>query len=1126
MSKRVLSLLAVCAVSLAAMGRVGLGAEVTPNWFRSPAVSPDGKTIVFVHGGDLYSVPSEGGRAIPLTLHPGYETRPVWSPDGSMIAFASDRFGNFDVFVMPSRGGEANRLTFHSSDDLPSAFTPDGKSVIFESSRVDDVDSAVFPTGVLAELYSVPVAGGTPTMILTTPAINARFDKKGERIIYEDRKGYEDELRKHHTSSVARDIWVYDLRNGTHTQLTKHAAEDRDPHWSPDEKSVYFLSERKGDFNVFRMSAGAGGEERAEQLTTFEHHPVRHLSMAGNGDAVFSWHGEIYRMPRGRKAARVPIEIAVDGRGGPVVETRRSGASEFAASPNGKEVAFVLRGEVFVTSTEFATTRRITNTAEQERSVMFAPDGRSIIYAGERDGSWNIYKASIVDEDELYFFSATKIEETVLVGTEAEEFQPHYSPDGKKVAYLHNRSTLRVVDVESGESVTALPGSAFYSYTDGDYQFDWSPDSAWLAMHFYNRGRAFVAQIGIVRADGSQAFPTDISNSGYDDTNPRWAMKGGAITWASDRYGMRSHGSWGAEYDVVAAFLTQDSYDRFRLSKEEYELRKELEEKRKKDEAKKKDKEEKEEDENGEAAGDGENGDDEANDDGENGEKKGEDAEKDEKKVDPIEIDLEGIENRTVRLTIHASMLGDFAMSPEGDKLFYLARFEKGFDLWVRDFRKESTSILKKLGSNSASMHLSEDGKTIFLLSDGALSTINADSGEQKSIGFAAALEIDGDGERAYLFDHVWRQTKQKFYVPDMHGVDWSFYREQYEPKLAGVQTNRTFAELLSEILGELNASHTGGRYRPPSADGDARTASLGVFYAREHAGDGVRIAEIMRGGPLDRAELSIEAGMVITHIDGVALTPERNIYELLDRKAGDRVRLTLRADGGEPFDEVVRPVSLGEENELRYQRWVRQRRDIVEEASGGRLGYMHVRGMNDPSFRVFYAEAIGRHFEKEALIVDTRFNGGGWLHDDLVTFLTGRRYVDMYPRDDESPEVSYVGDSMWRWTKPSIVVMSEGNYSDAHFFPWAYTELGIGDTVGMPVPGTATAVWWERLHTGDLIFGIPQVGTKGRAGTYLENDQLEPTHKVSLDPESAAAGRDTQVLKAVEVMLKKLDEE
>lgn len=1119
---------------------------VSPNWFRYPAISPDGKTVVFVHAGDLYTMPVEGGRAYPLTVHEGHETRPVFSPDGKAIAFASDRHGNFDVFVMPAEGGPATRLTYYSASDYPSAFTVDGSAVIFDSSRVPDVNAANFPTGALSQLYSVPVTGGTPTRLLTTPAINARFDSTGRKIVYEDRKGFEDEFRKHHTSSVTRDIWVYDTTTGKHNKITSFEGEDRDPHFMPDGRSVIYLSERGGDMNVYRMSLT--GDEQATPLTSFEHHPVRQLTVAKNGRAVFSWHGDLYRMDPGQPAQKIPVQIAVDGRGLPSIETRRGGVSGFSPAKSGKEVAFVLRGEVFVTSTDFGTTRRITNTPEQERSVDFAPDGRSLVYAGERDGSWNLYLAKIADEDELYFFSATKIEEEELLNDGNETFQPKFSPDGKKVAFLSNRSTLRVIDLESREVVTALPGTAYYSYADGDYWFDWSPNSEWLAVHYYANQRAFSGHVGIVKADGSMADAIDISRWGYSDVTPQWAMKGGALIWSSDRFGMRSHGSWGSQDDVVAAFLTQDSYDRFRMTKEEYELSKELEEARKKREDKKKDdakKDENSKDEDkaedpskdnadnasekaavAEASADEEPAKDDESDAESNDENKDEDKDKEEDKPEPLKLELDNLEDRVVRLTMHSSDLSGFALSPDGDKLYYLARFERGYDLWVRNFREESTSILRKLNAGSASMTLSEDGKTIYLLANGSLSKIDTASGNPTPISFNAELNIDGMGEREYLFDHVWRQTLQKFYRKDMHGVDWNYYRAQYQPKLAGIKDNRAFADLLSEILGELNASHTGGRYYGGGGEGASNTASLGVFYESRYAGDGWRIAEVIAGGPLAKADSKIEAGMVITHIDGVPLTASQNLYEPLDRKAGQRVRLTVRSDEpeAEPFEVVVKPISLGQENELRYQRWIKQRHAIVEAESGGRIGYMHIRGMNDASFRAFFAEVLGRNATKDAIVVDTRYNGGGWLHDDLVTFLTGQRYVDLYPRDDESPDTWYHGDSMWRWTKPSIVVMSEGNYSDAHFFPWAYKEVGIGDLVGMPVPGTATAVWWESLHTGDLVFGIPQIGTKGKRGIYLENKQLEPDHLVPLPPDDLAAGKDTQLIEATRILLKQVD--
>jgi len=1075
-------------------------AEVTTDWFRDPAISPDGRTVVFSRGGDLYSVSIDGGRAIPLTVHPAHESSPVWSRDGKLLAFASDRLGNLDVFVMPSGGGEATRLTHYSTDDTPSDFTPDGSAVLFSSSRVDDVASVIFPSGVMSELYEVSVEGGTPAQRLTTPALNARLDSAGQRLLYEDIKGYEDPLRKHHTSSVTRDVWLYDASSGAHKKLTEFAGEDRDPEWSENERAMYFLSERAGDFNVFRMPLRPGS--RAEQITFFEGHPVRGLSRAEDGELVFSWHGDLYRLHNGSEPERIDIEIAVDTAGDePKSETKSGGATEFSVSPDGKEIAFIVRGEVFVTSVDFSTTRRITTTPEQERSVDFAPDGRSLVYAGERDGSWNVYQATLVDEDELYFFSGTKIEEKPLIATDAEEFQPAYSPDGKKVAYLHNRSVVMVHDLESGENVVALPGEWYYSYSDGDHWFDWSPDSEWLAVHFYQRDRVFVPEAGLVRADGSSDAPINLSKSGYSDGNPHWAFEGGAIIWSSDRYGERSHGSWGAESDVIGAFLTQDAYDRFTLSKEEYELKKELEKKR--------------EETKDEAAGDADEGEAE-----EDGEKK----EDEEEKVEPVELELDGLESRTMRLTIHASDLGDFEMTPKGEKLFYLARFEKGYDLWEHDFREETTKLLTKLGAGSASMELSEDGETIYLLADGSLSKVDAKSGEKKGISFKAALEIDGMAERAYLFDHVWRQAQQKFYRPDLHGVDWRWMREQYEPKLKGLTNNRDLSVVLSELLGELNASHTGGRWRPGGEEGDDQTAALGVFYDEGFTGTGMKIAEIMEGGPLDRAELDIEAGMVITHVDGERIDRETNFYSLLDGKTGDRVRLTLRREDGESFDEVVKPISLGAESNLRYERWVKSRRELVDRLSNGRLGYVHIRGMNDASYREFYSETMGRHAGKEGLVVDTRFNGGGWLHDDLATFLTGENYVNYYPRDDESPNTWYYGDSMWRWTKPSIVVMSESNYSDAHAFPWAYTELDIGDTVGMPVPGTMTAVWWERLHTGDIVFGIPQVGAKGADGEYLENKQLDPTHEVPLDPVSAAEGRDTQIIKAVEVLMRQVE--
>ena len=370
-------------------------ATTSSNWFRYPAISPDGSTVVFSQGGDLFRVPATGGQAVPLTLNPAWDGYPVWSPDGKWLAFASDRYGNLDVFVMPASGGTARRLTWHSADDTPSAFASDGKEILFSAVRMDAVGNSTFPTRSLPELYAVGVAGGTPRMVLTTTAIGARPDVRGKRLLYFDRKGYENLQRKHHRSAITRDIWMVDLERGVHEKLSDFEGEDRVPQWSGDERSFFFLSERAGDMNVFRQTFADGS---ITQLTDFQRHPVRSLTRSDDDLLAFSWHGDLYTLVPGEDPELIEIDISID-RPEPAftVEDLRRGVTEFAVSPDGDEIAFVARGEVFVTSVDFKTTRRITDTAEQERSVDFSPDGRRLLYAGERDGSWNVYMAELAD---------------------------------------------------------------------------------------------------------------------------------------------------------------------------------------------------------------------------------------------------------------------------------------------------------------------------------------------------------------------------------------------------------------------------------------------------------------------------------------------------------------------------------------------------------------------------------------------------------------------------------------------------------------------------------------------------------------------------------------------------------
>ncbi|MCC6691338.1 MAG: PD40 domain-containing protein, partial [Bacteroidia bacterium] len=773
-------------------------ADEGPLWLRYPAISPDGNSIVFCYKGDIYKVNAKGGTALPLTISDAHDFMPVWSPDGKWIAFASDRSGNYDVYIIPVEGGTAKRLTYYSTSDYPSCFTPDGSSVLFSSSRMDNVENIQFPSSVLSELYSVPVKGGKETQVLAIPAVDARWDKAGNRLLFHDRKGYEDTWRKHHTSSVARDLWMYNKNENKFTKLTDFAGEDRNPVWSPDEKEIYFLSEKSGSFNIWKMPVENVAQQT--QLTKFEKNPVRFLSVANNGLLCFSYNGELFTKPSsGDAPQKINIKIETDERyAESQTELLTKGATEITVSPEGKEVAFVVRGEIFVTSTEGGVTRRITNTPEQERSISFSPDGRSILYAAERNNIWGIYQTSLTRKEEPLFFNSTLIkEEPILVGT-TEAFQPRYSPDGNEVAYLEDRTAVKIINLKSKAIRTIMPANKSYSYSDGDQWFDWSPDGKYLLIQFLLDNN-WISEIGLADASGNGKL-IDLTQSGFDNYTPKWMAKGKMMIWGSNRHGMKNVASHGNQSDEYGLFFTQAAFDRFKLSKEDFEIVKEKEKE-------KKDKEDKGKD------------------------KKKADTKDSITKTDAVKIELDGIHDRKVRLTLHSSDLADAVLSNDGEQLYYLCKFEKGYDLWTNKFREKETKLLVHLAAKNVSMmEMDKDGKNIFLVADGNLVKINIDKSEKKNINFNAEMNLNLPAERAYLFEHQWRQVVKKFYVTDLQKTDWNYYKQNYIRFLPHINNNYDFSEMMSELLGELNASHTGCRYNPKFSTPD-ETAALGVFY-------------------------------------------------------------------------------------------------------------------------------------------------------------------------------------------------------------------------------------------------------------------------------------------------------
>lgn len=1034
MQKLFLSLLfAVCTLPLPARDN--------PRWLRYCAISPDGSTIAFTYKGQIYTVSSRGGTARVLTKDSSYHFMPVWSHDGKHIAFAGSRFGNFDIFIIPATGGEPKRLTAHSADEYPYDFTADDSSVLFGAVRLDAPASRQYPSDALQELYKVPRRGGRVEQVLTTSAEDAHVSPSGRLIVYHDRKGRENPWRKHQTSAIARDIWLYDTVTGVHTKITSFNGEDRDPVFATTDTSIYYLSEAGGSFNVYQQELHSPASPR--QITFFSKIPVRFLSISRNGTLCFSNDGEIWCKNGNADPYKVRVVIPAHPEANDEMTLPVGNVEEMAVAPDGKTIAFVFHGEVFISNVGEKDIRRITETPGVEAGLSFSPDGRYLTYASERDGSWKIIQTALTGP----------VREQVLAGDSHERYQPRYSPDGKEIAYIEDRTELKVYNIAAGTSRTILK-DGLYSRRDNDQHFRWSPDGKWLLVQFNEPGSGN-DEIGIVSSDGHGRL-INLTNSGFNDSQPKWAMDGRMICWLSDRDGLRSYaGSSTRQSDVYALLLTPDAWDIFRRL-----------------------------DSSASAT--------------------------------TVDIGSSVWQARRVRLTRTSMLLADALLSPDSRALYSLVRSEKGYDLLQADMRARTSQTLATFGAGDVSMEMDGAGENIFICADGKISVVDPVTGQCRTVNTAGEMTLRRAAERRDMFMHIWRRVAETFYAPGLHGVDWVACRSIYEKYLEDIDNNYDLSEMLNEMLGELNVSHTGVTYRPAGKARDV-TASLGAFYDPSYRDTGLQIREVMQDGPLDDVSLGIGPGTIIRAIDGAPVLADRDFAGYLNHKAGKNTELTILNDG-RLRKIMVRPVTPGEETELLYQRWVRRNRAETDSLSHGMLGYVHLPRMNDAAYRAVYDQVLGRYAGRKGIVVDTRFNRGGDLAPELSMFLSG-----VHVRDNVAGPLAVSSEPSFRWTQPSIVLAGESNYSDGSCFVYDYQYLHMGKIVGMPIPGSCTFQTGQSLQDRTLQWSCPTLGVKDLRGEYLEGRQTEPDIRVMNGFGEDAAGYDRQLETAIKVLLKDL---
>ncbi|OAN11022.1 Tricorn protease [Photobacterium jeanii] len=1075
-------------------------ADQEPLWLRNAALSPDGSKIAFTYQSQIYIAPSIGGEARALTSGSFYPHALTWSPDNSTLAFAANPYGNDDVFTLSLTTLVMKRLTYHSGDDIPTAFSADGQQVLFSTTRLTDADQDFYSRASKhsfgtpgSQLYAVNLADNAMQSILPIPARHANWNLQQSRLLYNS--PHKDQpYRKHQASFAVPSVWMFDAKTQKHRQLTPDKVAAQMPLWDHKRQGFYFLSEQSGDFNVWYYNLATNEQS---QLTHFTRHPVRDLTVASNGDIAFSFNGELYRLAKGQsKPQKINLDIAhfAPSKDRFFVSSE---ATQFVPSQHDDEVLFASYGDIFAMDTNKEKVSRLTTTAGAEKDMVYTPDGYGVLYSALRDGHWGLYLASSNKKEEL-LSAAPMVSETpfmVLAGQDIT--QPQFSPDGTQLAFVVDGRSLHVIDVDNDESKgdnsgkllppklvsskSATKAGAVQSVgktlitpdkvsESGTLNFAWSPDSTQLAVHVMPA--PYSHDILVVDAKGNKPA-INVSQNGFYNTLPKWSADNRILSWMTTDGGLKDTAGEDSQYLLRGVFT------------------------------------------NGRAQTDYKN--DVAVESG------------DEENATPTmdyPLTARNLEYRQAFEFPYSGNIIDFAMY--GDQLFVIDALAtpegdevtRGF---VYDIRKQQTEFLfTDLPSAQGATILPKQGLA-FVHIDGEVVKVDLESSDQTPIVINLPVEYQQAPRKLAAYQQMVKQTQELFYRQDMGKVDWNYYSKHYQRYLPHINNDRDFGDLISELYGELNASHTGGY--GVTEDGLTRdeTASLGLIFKQQRAQvsakapqPGLIIDGIMPGSPADIDEQALQVGDRLTAINGKPVKNLSDVARLLNHKADEAVSLTLKRKG-KAITQRVTPVDADSMLQLVQKRWELERRNYVTAKTDGQIAYVYLPNMSNESFQHLRSEALGRFRHAKALILDIRFNGGGFLADTLIEFLTAQEVADVVPHTGESASDA----SRRSWMKPSLVIANSASYSEASAFSQYYQDLNVGPIIGEPVPGTGTAVtgFHAEVYEG-VRYRFPYLPLKNLKGQYYENLELQPDVVVFNTPEKVVKGKDTQLDAAIEEAL------
>lgn len=1064
--------LLICASTALSADLIRMASDLT--------VSPTGKVVAFSWNGDIWLVSSKGGKARQLTHHPGEDRYPRFSPSGRYIAFSSSRTGSRQAYLMPATGGRPQRLTSHTEGFKVEGWHPNGKQLLTSINRDHFWRRA--------ERFSLVTVGKTgPEKILFNDyGANGQLSPDGKKLLF-TREG-ERTWRKGYKGPRASQIWIHDLEKRSFNKIISEPEESRWPLWKPDGKSFYYVAERGGVGNI-RVREIASGKEK--QLTRFKEDTLMYPSISKDGSTIaFRKLFDLWTLKTDGKSEprKISVTNAVDHTAVRLQRRTLKTATEVAFSKDGLEIAFIAGGDLWVMDTELRESIQVTRSSAFERNPVWSADGRSIYFVGERNGQPDIMRAVRSDE-ELYWWQNRKFRFQQLTKDTAEEGNLKLSPNGSRLAFTKGRGDFWIMRPDGKEAKRL-----FESWNTPSY--NWSPDSKWIV--YSHSDNDFNRDIWIRPIDGSRE-PFNVSRHPDKDYNPVWSPNGKMIAFTGRRQA--------DETDIYFVMLQQADHETDTRDRKLKKALDKIKKARTKKPTRKPDQKESKPDDKAKATP----------------------AKPTPPKRPALSIDFENLHERIRRVSIPNTSESSLFWSHDSKKLAFAAKIDgKTGTYYIEPAESlKPKFITTKTGSQARWI---SSGNRILWIADRVPGSVVGSTTTTYS--FSAKQEVRVQSRFKEAFNQAWRAMRDYYYDEKLGGNDWNKIREKYVDMAAQCPDGATLGEVINLMLGELNGSHLGFYYRGPSyapaAPSDSwtkTTAHLGVRFAPDHEGDGIRILDVIKNSPADHKNSRLQPGEIITEIDGKKVDANSYLPRLLNG-ATDR-DIVLEVNDGKkkkPKTRTVtlRPTTYARIRSLLYEKWIDENQARVAKASDGKFGYLHIAGMNMTSFYRFEEELYSVAAGKDGIVIDVRENGGGSTTDHLLTILTQPRHAITIPRGGGRgyPQDRKVYAS---WHKPVVVLCNQNSYSNAEIFAHAIRHLKRGKVVGTPTAGGVISTGSKTI----MDLGYVRMPFRGwyrlSDGQDMELHPVQPHHVLWPEPGDLPSGRDTQLQKAIKVLKKEV---